>query len=139
MPRDRTYLWHTTAEKIKDILSENYVFWWGVPGGSTVLLRAIPLMRMLGYRKFHLFGCDSCYLDDKHHAYSQPENDGTVIVPVTFGTRIFSCAPWMAAQASEFIELIKFLGDEIEISVRGDGLLAYILNHCAELDDEVQG
>lgn len=134
LPKDRTYLWHTQAEKLKDALIEHYPFWFSIPGGSTVLLRAIPLLRMLGYKKFTLFGCDSCFLDDKHHAYSQPENDGSPIVPVTFGTRVFNCAPWMAAQAGEFIEMVKRIDDDVELSIRGDGLLAYILEHCAELD-----
>lgn len=57
LPKERTLLWHTTAESIRDILEEECPGkWFGVPGGSTVLLRAIPLLRMLGYSRFHLFG-----------------------------------------------------------------------------------
>jgi len=33
----------------------------------------------------------------------------------------------MVAQAAQFIDLIKFFGDEIELEVYGQGLLAHIL------------
>ena len=49
LPQDRTYLFYTNVDAIKDILKEQYGVWWSVPGGSTVLLRAIPLLRTLGY------------------------------------------------------------------------------------------
>ena len=59
VPKERTYIWHTSASLITDILLTQYKSWWAGPGGSTVLLRAIPLLRMLGFKRFHLFGCDS--------------------------------------------------------------------------------
>ena len=149
LPKDRTYLWHTTAEMIADVLKEHYEVWWGIPGGSTVLLRAIPLMRMLGYKRFHLYGCDSCLGSENgpyneevsssapvHHAYAQPENDKEPALAVTVtGGRVFWCHPWMLAQAQEMISLIKFMGDEIELEIYGDGLLAHILKTGAEIAD----
>jgi len=152
LPKDRTYLWHTTAEMIGDILKEHYKLWWGIPGGSTVLLRAIPLLRMLGYRKFHLYGCDSCLLETEHHSYAQPENDSDQIMPITVTVdlkgelrvlpqlgasgRIFYGHTWMLAQAEEMMRLIKFLGDEIELAIYGDGLLAHILKTGASIAGE---
>lgn len=135
LPKDRTLLWHTSTELIKEILTEAYPGgWWSIPGGSTVLLRAIPLLRMLGFRKFHLFGCDSCLGDEeRHHAYAQPENDGALVMNVTVGGRVFQCAPWMASQATEFLDLVKFLGEEIELEVHGDGLLSWTLEYAAQL------
>jgi SAM-dependent methyltransferase len=157
LPKERTFIWHTTAEMIQDILQEAYPLrWWSIPGGSTVLLRAIPLMRMLGYRKFILYGCDSClqeyespeykaevrqYRNGKlagqpaydlqyvHHAYEQKENDAELVLPVIVdpGGRLFHCHTWMISQAHEFLDLIKYLGDEIELDVKGDGLLSHIL------------
>lgn len=145
LPKDRTLLWHTTAEYVADILSARYEISFPVPGGSTVLLRAIPLMRMLGYRKFHLFGCDSCVavVDGKgtvHHGYEQVENDPDTVFPVVVngaGGRVFGCTAWMFSQAQEFIDLIRGLGDVFELEVHGDGLLAYILEHAAERQDLV--
>ena len=135
LPPDRTFIWHTMAEQIQDILEKEYGVSWPVPGGSTVLLRAIPLLRMLGYRKFILYGCDSCLAEDgKHHAYEQPENENPYVFPVIVnpGGRIFRCAAFHASQANEFIDMVKLLGDEIELDVKGDGLLAYILQVGAE-------
>lgn len=144
LPKDRTFLWHTTAEMVQDILEQEYpkdedgrAVWYSIVGGCTVLTRAIPLLRMLGYSKFHLFGCDSCLEDwsAKHHAYAQPENDGQMSLPVIVGGRRFDCAPWMIAQATEFIEIVKRLGDLFQIEVHGGGLLSWILEHGAALED----
>jgi hypothetical protein len=136
LPKERTYLWHTTADTVRDLLDEQYEIWYGVPGGSTVLLRAIPLLRMLGFKQFHLYGCDSC-LGDEHHAYAQSENDTEVVIPVTVSDgRVFQCHPWMVAQAQEFMDLIKFLGDELEIATYGDGLLNHILVTGSKLAEE---
>ena len=136
LPRDKTYLWHTGAGANKDLLDEAYdKKWWWVPGGSTVLLRAIPLMRMLGYKRFHLYGCDSCVMGKDHHAYAQAENDGSILLPTvtSVSDRVFMTTVWQASQASEFIDLVKYLGDEIELDVKGDGLLAHILESGAKL------
>src|SRR5579862_8487834 len=133
LPKERTYLWHTSADFIRPVLDEHLDYWFGVPGGSTVLLRAIPLLRMLGLHQFHLFGCDSC-VSEAHHAYSQPENDSEPVVTVTCGDRIFTCQPWQVSQAQEFMELIKVLGDEFDLAIYGDGLLKYILETGAMLE-----
>lgn len=138
LPHDRTFLWNTTAEWFKEILDEcvGEGKWYGVVGGCTVLLRAIPLLRMLGYLKFHLFGCDSCVTTDAHHAYSQPENDNTPLFPTIVGGRKFMCTAWQIAQAQQFMDLIRAMGDLFELQVHGDGLLGWILIHGANLDIE---
>ena len=135
LPKDRTYIWHTQAEMLREMLDKQYEQWWPIPGGSTVLLRAIPLFRTLGFKRFHLFGCDSCLGEDnKHHAYKQVENDGQLVMPVNVSGKIFNCNPWMVSQAQEFIDLIKMLGDEIELAVYG-GLLHHILESGASYAD----
>lgn len=148
LPKDKTYLWHTTAAGVKSILDEAYDVWWQIPGGSTVLLRAIPLMRTLGYKKFHLFGCDSCTMKvyeaiktsentaTMHHAYFQVENDRDITIPVTVGGRVFQCTTWQASQAQEFMALIKFLGNEIQLATYGDGLLNHILETGAAMSGD---
>jgi len=142
LPKDRTYLWHTGAELHHDILNLAYdKKWWWVPGGSTVLLRGIPLLRLLGYRKFHLYGCDSCAMDGVHHAYEQKENDVDVMLPTSVSVRgapsgrIFMTSIWQASQAHEFLDLVKLLGNEIELEVYGDGLLAYLLKVGSEIEE----
>ena len=139
LPHERTYLWHTSAEFIREVLEEQYgAKWYGIQGGSTVLLRTIPLFRMLGFRRFHLFGCDSCLLSSGHHAYEQPENNREPTILVSVGGQVFRCHPWMASQAQEFMNLIRAMGDELEIEVYGNGLLAWILQHGAEMADELE-
>ena len=135
LPRERTYIWHTITETIEDLLKAQYPDgWYPIPGGSSVLLRAVPLLRMLGFKKFHLFGCDSCVMNGEHHAYAQPENDAMAI-PVTVGGRVFWCHAWMASQAQEMMSLIRVLGEEIELEIYGDGLLAHILKTGADMED----
>lgn len=135
LPIERVWQWHTMQDQVKDILDENLQSWMSVPGGSTVLLRAIPLLRTLGYAKFHLYGCDSCLADDAHHAYAQPENDCEVVIPISCGGRIFRCHSWMAAQAQEWITLIAKIGESFDCQVHGDGLLAHIINTAATAAD----
>jgi 3-isopropylmalate dehydratase small subunit len=136
LPKDRTLIWHTTAEMVRDLLQEQYKDepWYGIPGGSTVLLRAIPMFRMLGFKRFHLFGCDSCLSDnDAHHAYEQKENDGQPAIRVNVGGKFYFAHLWMISQAQEFIDLIKFMGNEIELEIHGEGLLAGILEAGAAM------
>lgn len=60
LPKPRVFIWHSCSELFKDILNAQYPVWYGVPGGTTVMLRALPLLRMLGFKRFHMFGFDSC-------------------------------------------------------------------------------
>jgi hypothetical protein len=137
LPMDQTYIWHTNSDKIQDILKAQYeTNYWPVPGGTTVLLRAIPCLRMMGFRRFHLFGCDSCVLRQAHHAYAQPENDAPEL-PVLVEGQWFHCQPWMISQADELMQLIRVMGDELELEVYGDGLLAYILKTGAQRIEEM--
>jgi len=135
LPKDRTFIWHTSTEMISDILQEFYpIQYWAIPGGSTVLLRAIPLMRMLGYSKFILYGCDSCVTNGDHHAYEQKENDKEPTFPVVVnpGGRVFQCTTWQISQGQELLSLIQYLGNEIELDIKGDGLLSHILEMGAD-------
>src|SRR5262249_35779796 len=98
-------------------------------------------MRMLGYHKFILYGCDSCISrDGEHHAYEQTENNAPTALPVIVnpGGKVFLCAPFMAAQANEFLDLVQVLGSEIDLDVKGDGLLAYLLQVGAEQAELVE-
>jgi len=129
--KEQTYIWHTGAEEIVDILTAYYPKCYPVPGGSTVLLRAIPLFRMLGFKRFHVFGCDSCLQDGQHHAYDQKENDAQMVIPVRVNGKVFYCHPWMLSQAQEFIDLVGCMGDVMELDIHG-GLLRQILESGAD-------
>lgn len=136
LPRERTFLWHAGAAA-KEALIERYGEGkcYPVSGGSTVLLRSIVLFRMLGFCRFHMYGCDSCLEDEVHHAYEQKENDNDIVLNISCGDKIFKCNPWMVVQAQEFIETIKVFGEVMELEVYGDGLLGHILKTGADLYD----
>ena len=48
------------------------------------------------------------------------------------GERTFHCQPWMAYQAVEFGEMMSVLGDELQVTVKGDGLIAYMIETGAD-------
>jgi len=137
LPPERTYMWQvTTSPEAIDLVDSEYPEYIMSGGGSTVTLRAIVLMRLLGFYKQHIYGFDSCLMGDKHHAYEQKENDYKVTnVPVTVGGKTFICQPWMAYQAYEFIDMCKALNDEIMFDIKGDGLIAHIIKTGAEMPE----
>lgn len=99
---------HADNDKLMAILQP----WWDegpnqkptilIPGGSTVGLRCLWLATFSGFRKIHLFGFDSCYDGDRHHAYAQALNDGEEVLEVVRGSKTYRCAGWMVRQAGEF-------------------------------------
>jgi SAM-dependent methyltransferase len=136
LPQDRTFIWHVTGgQEVPDLLDELYEIWFPCPGGSTVTLRGLCLLRMLGFHKIHMYGFDSCYRDDEHHAYDQPENDygSNRTLPVSVGGKVFWCDPWMYCQAKEWMQMVGLFGDEIDLDVKGDGLIAHIIKTGATL------
>jgi len=138
LPRDQVRIWHggdIAPKVIQDEMKRTggeHTFY-PVFGGSTVMLRTLPLLAMLGIRNVHIFGFDSCLVGDEHgayahHAYAQAENDTEARLDVTVGGRRFACHPWMAVQAQEFVELAKhMLPEDMQLEVNGDGLIAHIL------------
>jgi len=117
--------------------------WWGVGGGITVLTRAIFLLSMCGWSKFHLFGVDSCWRGDAHHAFVQPENDDDQYVALTVedpdlpgSARLFRASLWQLKQAEDFVTLIRLYGDRFVLNIHGDGLLKYILVLAAQAAEQ---
>lgn len=93
-------------------------------GGTTVGMKAMHIADLFGYREIQLYGMDSCYEGNDHHAFPQPMNDNERIVDVFYGDKTFRCAPWMSGQATDFIEfLMRYTGT---VKVAGSGLLAHI-------------
>jgi hypothetical protein len=132
VPKDQVYLWHSgdlcgpVFEELAKETTEERKFY-PVFGGSTVMLRGLSLLVMLGFRKFHIWGFDSC-ITDRHHAYSQPENDTDKVMDLLIGGKRFKCHAWMAVQAQEFIDTVKhMMPDDVEMIVHGDGLISHAL------------
>jgi hypothetical protein len=140
------FIWHalTAGQGELDMLDAFY--WkqhWPVSVGTTVGIRAISLLRMLGFESIEIFGLDSCWLDRKHHAYEQQENDHEPAISVWLRpdgrddlAKQFLCAPWHMKQATDFQELIRERGHMFRLSVHGPGLIAEILKTGAELEPE---
>lgn len=133
-------IWHAGDDAFRPVLDAYYLGKWvSVTGGTTVGTRAIGLLRMLGYLRMDLFGLDSCWVGDQHHAYAQDENDRDRCVRVTVtpqanpgAARDFWVAPWMLKQLEDFVLLIRTSGNKFLLQVHGDGLLAFALqSHAA--------
>ena len=151
--RDVT-IWHCCSggEPEQAVLLDYYfgrVFPIGL--GTTVAIKSIQLMRMLGFQSFDIFGFDSCWYKlpttlelYQHHAYDQKENDNDKRLKVVLKpegrddmVREFMCAPWMMRQSMDFQKLIHDHGNDFRLNIRGDGLIATIMKFSAELGSEV--
>ena len=141
--RPNVWMFHAAAGSdgpLKDLLDAHYLGqWFGVGGGTTVITRAISLLRTLGYMRFDLFGVDSCFLHGTHHAFAQAENEKDRPYPFTFTppdrpdlARTFSCAPWHVKQFECLLQMIRINGHHFLLNVHGDGLLAYALRVLAD-------
>lgn len=123
-------VWHSD----NDIYKPNVPMMIG--GGCTIGTRAICLAYVLGFRDIHLFGMDSCYSDNEHHAYSQNLNDNDKVIDIWVGKRKFKCAVWMAGQAEDFKNILSSFGNLFDIQVHGDGVLKAILEEAWEIYKE---
>ena len=134
-------MWHVaskvTLDTVQEWLEENkdgrVVH--PVYGGSTVTVCALVALAMLGYRKIEVFGLDSCFLKDAHHAYAQSENDVDTPQEVLVGGETFLAAPWMAVQADDILRVIKYVLSKLEgfeMLIHGDGLVAAMLKNAAK-------
>jgi len=147
--RPHVGLWHSVV-RVKDepdqivaALDRYYAgHWTGIPGGTTVAMRALLLLRTLGYLRFDLFGVDSCWMGEEHHALAQPENDAERRLRITVApsdrpdlARDFWCAPWHAQQLEDFLLIVRHHGDSFQLAVHGTGLLAYVLESAAASAD----
>ena len=93
-------------------------------GFTTVGMLAMVLAKLKGYRRIYLFGMDSSYSDDKHHAYKQESNDGENVITATIHEQKFKAAPWMCQQVKDFQNIAReFAQEDVVIEVCGSGLL----------------
>jgi len=128
----KIHLWHAVNDEedfkfIGELMGE----WVPVQGGSTITLRALRLLHILGYHKFEVFGFDSCIYKGKHHAYDQPNADNFDIHTIGLNGRKFDVHPWMIQQAMDFIKMVKIFGQKWEIIVHGDGLIANMIKEAS--------
>ena len=121
---------YTKRKKLKDQLAF-------VGGGSTSGMRAMALTYMLGYRKMHLFGYDSC-LGDGNLLKITGERAEKVVVSEVEG-RAFLCDAAMSQQAQEFEIQLRQMMPGAKVKCYGDGLIPWIALHmhkagCEQVD-----
>lgn len=140
------HIWHTCSGGERELeMIRKYYFGRTNPItiGTTVAIRAISLLRMLGFLRMETFGLDSCWMDGDHHAYWQPENDGDQRIQVSLRptkngvmsdiAHNFICAPWHIRQAEDFKTLTQQRGDLLQLNVHGRGLIATMIKTGADL------
>ena len=127
------WIWHCEGQDdCKEMLDEQYgkryVDYFPVMGGATVTLRAVHVLRMLGFHKIEIYGFDSCIMGG-HHAYNQPENDKEQILNIRLSGREFRCTPAHYHQAREFVQMIEGTGEHYDLAVHGNGLISHIIKN----------
>jgi hypothetical protein len=138
------WIWHAVGEEPTWRSELNAYYgqcWQSITGGSTVAMRAIALLRVLGFLRMDLFGIDSCWLESRHHAFAQPENDTDRKLPFRVHptgrpdlTETFLCAPWHVKQLEDFLQMIRVNGHQFLLNIHGRGLLAYALRSAAHIE-----
>ena len=120
-------LWHLEIGDVEDYFPEDkakrggYVL---VGGGTAVGNTSLCVAYAMGYRKFHIFGYDSCHKDNMSHAYDQPMNKFIPTVEVEWAGKSFKSSVAMKAQAEKFQLTAHALKEHnCDIDVYGDGLL----------------
>jgi hypothetical protein len=142
--RDRDVtIWHACSAGEPELELLNAFYFnrcYPITLGTTVAIRAISLLRMFGFQSFEIFGLDSCWFEDAHHAYDQPENSKDKKIPVWLRpegrddlAERFICSPWQMKQSADFQQLIRERGDKFRLNVHGDGLIAAIMRIASEL------
>jgi hypothetical protein len=141
-----TFIWHACSggDTEYEVLKEYYFNQvHPIQIGTTVGIRAISVLRMLGFLRMEVFGLDSCWLDGKHHSYEQEQNARERRVKVWLQPEgrpdkamHFECAPWHARQIQDFQELIKERGNLFQLNVHGRGVIAAMLRTGASIQME---
>ena len=125
---DRIILWHSWADEdeareIWETRKQKLL----IGGGTTSGLRAINVAYMLGFRKFVLYGMDSCLGSDGTKRFNGDLPGQTIDVFVGGPTgRKFLTNHAMAQQASDFQQVYNAMPD-VTVEAKGDGLLAAII------------
>ena len=112
-------LWHILSAPTQAMLKER---WLVVPGVS-ITLTAFSLMRMLGYRKFDVWGWDGCFVDGKDHAVPQRHTKQDWDIEV--GGRTFRSTTTWAAEGEEAV--LRLRQGDYSVTVNGDGYFGALL------------
>lgn len=132
LPSEHTGLFHMVGSCVED--GKSIVNGTLIGGNVTVGLVAMNLAYTLGYREMHLYGYDSSYADNEHHAYDQGQSDQEKKIIQVYADVNGEMVPFttnfaMAKQAELFPKTAELLCEAgAVISVHGTGLLPTIAN-----------
>jgi hypothetical protein len=87
---------------------------------------------LMGYTDIHLVGMDSCYMNGQRHSYEKPKQVDRKLMDVHVRGRAFLCDSSMAVQAMEMKEFVRRFGDQFQLTIYGDGLIANMFNNQEE-------
>jgi hypothetical protein len=110
----------------KELLEEIKKTTFLIGGGSTSATRGISVLNVLGFRRYHLYGYDSCYYD-RAPTEEKGKNGLPKWFEVEVGSRKFISDAELLAQCQDFDKLLE-LGRDIfaEIEVYGNGMIPHI-------------
>lgn len=91
---------------------------------GTVGIKALCLAYALGYRELHLYGYDSSYQEEEHHAFRQVLNDTSKKIDIYLDGKKYITTPTFAHQASEFCAMAQgMVRIGFDINLHCSGLL----------------
>jgi len=124
LKNQRVVMWHALSNIGEGKLLEGELL---VGGGTTSGLRAFNLGFLMGFRRFRLFGFDSCLKDKESKIKRMSGETATKVIEVECGGRKFPCNPAMAGQANELQSMIKMFDGKIKMKSYGYGLITELL------------
>lgn len=135
---DQVIVWHLLTDNLlKWSQEENSPVYkhYMIPGGSTSGLRSIVLAYAMGFRKFHLYGYDSCLTGSLRKVGGElcegkDEKGRDKAIEVFISGKKFMADRAMAAQATEFQDLIKSMwkaDDPFYVRGYGKGMIQTII------------
>ena len=116
-------IWHAASAEEENSVFRKHKVKALVGGLSTSGLRAVNIGYFLGFRKFVMYGMDSCNAEDGMTKRVDGSQSGQTIEVVVEGGRKFICNVAMAKQAQDYNYLFSMMPD-ITVDIMGDGLLA---------------
>jgi len=115
----QVYIWHLLSDNER-ALKLSPLF----GGGHTVGSAALNLLAGMGYNYFHLYGYDSCWSGNEHHAAPQ---EWAVEPPRPYSTndgQTFMASPWMVGQVEQMLAQVLENTPDYTVKVHDKGMLA---------------
>lgn len=129
-------IWHAASCEEENAVFRKHKIKALVGGLSTSGLRAVNIGYFLGFRKFVMYGMDSCNAADGMTKRVDGSQSGQTIEVTVGGEngRKFTCNVAMAKQAQDYNYLFSMMPD-ITVDIMGDGLLAAMEEERRRLRD----